>query len=97
MKVPLRPGETASVRCIVATRRDSLTAEQRRHFAPVSPFRNMKNKAETTLDLPEGVYRVRAAYDIARDDEFVETNVIEVRIGDRREQSNAPGRNERSE
>ena len=57
----------------------------------------MKNNAETSLRLPEGVYRVRATYGRVRDDSFVETNVIEVRIGDRREQSDAPDRNERQE
>ena len=32
--VPLKPGETASVRCLVATTRDSMTAEQRTSLLP---------------------------------------------------------------
>ena len=46
--VPLKPGETVSVRCLVAT-------------TPDTPFRHMQNKNESDR-LPEGTYRVRAIY-----------------------------------
>ena len=84
--VPLKPGETASVRCLVATTRDSLTAEQKkRHFFD-APFRNVNNKKES-VRLPDGVYRVRATSQFINaraKGSFVETNTIEVRIMDRR-------------
>ena len=84
--VPLKPGETASVRCLVATTRDSLTAEQKKRRFFDAPFRNVNNKKES-VRLPDGVYRVRAASQFisAREESsFVETNTIEVRIIDRR-------------
>jgi hypothetical protein len=74
---PLKPGDTASVRCLVATTRDSLTDEQKPQFF-AGPFRNLKTGEKSTR-LPEGVYRVRAAYPGR---EVVETNVIEVRVSD---------------
>jgi hypothetical protein len=80
----LKPGETASVRCIVATTRDSMTAEQQRRFVPAifpAPFRHMENKKESDR-LPEGIYRVRAIHGTL--DDGYKTNTIEVRIIDRR-------------
>jgi hypothetical protein len=68
------------VRCLVATTRDSLTAEQRGRRFFAGPFRNVKKKREEANRLPEGVYRVRAATIPPGRDTFVETNVIEVRI-----------------
>jgi hypothetical protein len=82
--VPLKPGETASVRCIVATTRDSMTAEQQRRFFPAifpAPFRHMQNKKESHR-LPEGTYRVRAIHGTL--DDGYKTNTIEVRIIDGR-------------
>jgi hypothetical protein len=82
--VPLKPGETASVRCIVATTRDSMTAEQQRRFFPAifpAPFRHMENKNESDR-LPEGTYRVRAIHGTL--DDGYKTNTIELRIIDRR-------------
>lgn len=81
--VPLKPGETASVRCLVATTRDSMTAEQeRRFFVPLPvPFRHMEKKNESDR-LPEGSYRVRAIMGTL--DDGIKTNTIEVRIIDRR-------------
>ena len=78
--VPLKPGETASVRCLVATTGDSLTAEQkaRFRFPPPAPFRHVLNKAESDR-LPEGTYRVRAMLNGQ-----LESNLIEVRIKNRR-------------
>ena len=89
--VALKPGDTASVRCLVATTRDSMTAEHKSRFlgkrwgADVAPFRNAKNKKES-LRLPEGVYRVRASspFISAGRKAAIETNTIEVRIIDRR-------------
>ena len=77
--VPLKPGETVSVRCLVATTRDSMTAEQKRRFFH-APFRHMQNKNESDR-LPEGSYRVRAIYN---GDDGIKSNTIEVRIIDRR-------------
>ena len=75
--VPLKPGETTSVRCVV-------TAEhKKRHLSDV-PFRNVNNKKES-VRLPEGVYRVRAVSSFinARNQNvLVETNTIDVRIDD---------------
>jgi hypothetical protein len=81
--VPLKPGETASVRCLVATTRDSMTAEQQRRFPflPPVPFRHMQNKNESDR-LPEGSYRVRAIMGTL--DEGYKSNTIEVRIIDPR-------------
>ncbi len=92
--VPLTPGATVSVPCLVATSRDSLTAEQKRRYLTnngpgVAPFRNVKNKSES-VRLPAGVYRVRAATRGFRGSDgndrnaTLETNTIEVRIIDRR-------------
>lgn len=78
--VPLKPGETASVRCIVATTRDGMTAEQKHRFFP-APFRHMRNKNESDR-LPEGSYRVRAINGTL--DDGIKSNTIEVRIIDRR-------------
>ncbi len=58
--VLLKPVDTTSVRCLVATTRDSLTAEQKKRRFLDAPFRNVNNKKES-VRLPEGVYRVRAA------------------------------------
>lgn len=79
--VPLKPGETASVRCLVATTPDSMTAEQglRFRFPGPVPFRHIQNKNESDR-LPEGNYRVRAKLD----GNGVESNIIEVRIINRR-------------
>ena len=89
--VPLKPGDTASVRCLVATTRDSMTAEHKSRFldnrwgAVFAPFRNVKSKKES-LRLPEGVYRVRASspFISAHRKAAIETNTIEVRIIGRR-------------
>jgi hypothetical protein len=83
--VPLKPGETASVRCLVATTRESLTADQKERFrfSPPAPFRHVQNKTESDR-LPEGSYRVRAMLN-----DRLESNLIEVRIINSREQSNA--------
>ena len=87
---PLKPGDTATVRCLVATTLDSLTAEQKRrllgsrNLPGVGPFRNVNNKKES-VRLPEGVYRVRAVSSFinARNQKvLVETNTIDVRIDD---------------
>lgn len=87
---PLKPGDTASVRCLVATTRDSLSAEQKRRLVGkrwvpgVAPFRNADNKKES-VRLPEGVYRVRATtrgFTGGDRDTFLNTNTIEVRIDD---------------
>ena len=78
--VPLKPGETVSVRCLVATTRDSMTAEQQRRFFH-APFRNMQNKKESDR-LPEGSYRVRAIHGTL--DNGLQSNTIEVRISDGR-------------
>jgi len=78
--VPLKPGETVSVRCLVATTRDSMTAEQKERRFFVAPFRHMQNKKESDR-LPDGTYRVRAIYN---GDDGIKTNTIEVRIIDRR-------------
>jgi hypothetical protein len=78
--VPLKPGETASVRCLVATTRDSMTAEQQRRFFP-APFRHMQNKNESDR-LPKGSYRVRAINGTL--DDGIKSNTIEVRIIDGR-------------
>ena len=70
--VPLKPGETTSVPCVV-------TAEHK-----YVPFRNVNNKKES-VRLPEGVYRVRAVSSFinARNQKvLVETNTIDVRIDD---------------
>ncbi len=77
--VPLKPGETASVRCLVATTRDSMTAEQQRRFPPIfqAPFRHMNNKKKSDR-LPEGSYRVRAIMGTL--DDGIKSNTIEVRI-----------------
>ena len=81
--VPFKPGETASVRCLVATTRASMTAEQQRRFFPIfqAPFRHMQNKNESDR-LPEGSYRVRAI--MGKLDDGIKSNTIEVRIVDRR-------------
>jgi hypothetical protein len=79
--VPLKPGETASVRCLVATTRDSMTAEQKERRFFHAPFRHMQNKNESDR-LPEGSYRVRAIMGTL--DNGVKSNTIEVRIMDRR-------------
>ncbi len=78
--VPLKPGETASVRCLVATTGDSLTADQkdRFRFSPPAQFRHVLNKTESDR-LPEGTYRVRAMLN-----DQLESNLIEVRIKNRR-------------
>ena len=87
---PLKPGDTATVRCLVATTLDSLTAEQKRrllgsrNLPGVGPFHNVNNKKES-VRLPEGVYRVRAVswFINARNQKvLVETNTIDVRIDD---------------
>ena len=85
---PLKPGDTATVRCLVATTLDSLTAEQKRrllgsrNLPGVGPFHNVNNKKES-VRLPEGVYRVRAvSRSLHARDQFVETNTIDVRIDD---------------
>ena len=59
---------------LVATTKDSLTAEQKGRRFAAWPFRNVKT-AEKATRLPEGVYRVRATYF-----DRPETNVIEVRV-----------------
>ena len=79
-QVSLKPGETASVRCLVATTRDSMTAEQKERRFFHAPFRHMQNKKESDR-LPEGTYRVRAIYN---GDDGLKSNTIEVRIMDRR-------------
>lgn len=90
--VPLKPGDTISVPCLVATTRDSMTAEQKRRFltnngVDVAPFRNVTNKKES-VRLPAGVYRVRAATqgffgsDRNQRNVTLETNAIKVRIDD---------------
>ena len=79
--VPLKPGETASVRCLVATTRDSMTAEQQRRFFFPAPFRHMESKNESDR-LPEGTYRVRAINGTL--DDGIKSNTIEVRIIDGR-------------
>jgi hypothetical protein len=78
--VPLKPGETVSVRCLVATTRDSMTAEQERRFFP-APFRHTESKNEADR-LPEGTYRVRALHGTLEDG--YTSNTIEVRIIDGR-------------
>lgn len=76
----LKPGQTASVRCLAATKRDTLTAEQRRRFDAV-PFRHRKNDEKELVRLPEGVYRVQAASWIpGRRLDFLKTNTIELRV-----------------
>lgn len=80
-QVPLKPGETASVRCLVATTRDSMTAEQKERRFFHAPFRHMQNKNESDR-LPEGSYRVRAINGTL--DDGIKSNTIEVRIIDRR-------------
>ena len=80
-KVPLKPGETASVRCLVATTRDSMTAEQKERRFFHAPFRHMQNKNESDR-LPKGSYRVRAINGTL--DDGIKSNTIEVRIIDRR-------------
>lgn len=79
--VPLKPGETTSVRCLVATTRDSMTAEQKERRFFHAPFRHMQNKNESDR-LPEGTYRVRAINGTL--DNGIKSNTIEVRIIDRR-------------
>ena len=79
--VPLKPGETVSVRCLVATTRDGLTAEQERRFLFHAPFRHMQSKNESDR-LPAGSYRVRAIHGTL--DNGVKSNTIEVRIIDPR-------------
>jgi hypothetical protein len=79
--VPLKPGETLSVRCLVATTRDSMTAEQKERRFFHAPFRHMQNKKESDR-LPEGTYRVRAIHGTL--DDGYKTNTIEVRIIDGR-------------
>jgi len=79
-QVPLKPGETVSVRCLVATTRDSMTTEQKERFFH-APFRNMQNKKESDR-LPEGSYRVRAINGTL--DNGIKSNTIEVRIIDGR-------------
>lgn len=83
--VPLKPGETASVRCLVATTRGSMTAEQERRFPfpPPVPFRHIQSKDESDR-LPEGSYHVRAMIGTIKNGYRVESNTIEVRIIDRR-------------
>jgi len=81
--VPLKPGEIASVRCLVATTPDSMTAEQKTRFLFHAPFRHVQNKNETDR-LPEGIYRVRAMIGTIENGHGVESNMIEVRIIDRR-------------
>ena len=78
--LPMKAGETVSVRCLVATRRDSMTAEQktRFRFPPPVPFRHVQNKNETDR-LPEGTYRVYGKLDGG-----LESNTIEMRIIQRR-------------
>jgi hypothetical protein len=82
--VPLKPGETASVRCLVATTQESMTAEQglRFRFPGPVPFRHIQNKNESDR-LPEGNYRVRAMRGTI-ESHGVESNTIEVRITHRR-------------
>ena len=80
-QVPLKPGETASVRCLVATTRDSMTAEQKERRFFHAPFRHMQNKNESDR-LPEGSYRVRAIHGTF--DNGIKSNTIEVRIMGRR-------------
>ena len=79
MGMRVKPGETESVRCLVATKRDSLTDEQKRLYH-AGPFRNLKTVKRTAY-LPEGVYRVRAAYPTGNNT-FLEPNAIEVRVSD---------------
>ena len=79
--VPLKPGETVSVRCLVATTRDSMTAEQKERRFFHAPFRHMQNKNESDR-LPEGSYRVRAINGTL--DDGIKSNTIEVRIIDGR-------------
>jgi hypothetical protein len=79
--VPLKPGETASVRCLVATTRDSMSAEQERRFFFHAPFRHMQSKNESDR-LPEGTYRVRAINGTL--DDGIQSNTVEVRIIDGR-------------
>jgi hypothetical protein len=78
--VPVKPGEIVTVRCLVSTKRDSITAEQDRRFSP-APFRHMQNKNESDR-LPAGVYRVRAIHGTLENG--LQTNTIEVRIVDGR-------------
>lgn len=78
--VPLKPGETVSVRCLVATTQDSMTAEQKERRFFTAPFRHMQNKNESDRS-PEGNYRVRA---IHNGDDGIKSNTIEVRITDGR-------------
>jgi len=81
--VPLKPGEIASVRCLVATTKDGITAEQKVRFLMPAPFRHVQNKQETD-HLPAGTYHVRAMMGTIANGQSVETNTIEVRIMDRR-------------
>jgi hypothetical protein len=83
--VPLKPGETASVRCLVATTRGSMTAEQERRFPFLSPvpFRHIQSRQESD-HLPAGSYRVRAMIGTIENGYRVESNTIEVRFVDRR-------------
>ena len=76
--VPLKPGETASVRCLVATTQESMTAEQKRRFFFHAPFRHLQNNNKSDR-LPEGIYRVYGKLDNG-----LESNSIEVRIIHRR-------------
>ncbi len=80
--VPLKPGETASVRCLVATTPDRMTAEQNTRFFH-APFRHLQNENKTDC-LPEGNYRVRAMLGTIKNGDSVESNTIEVRIINRR-------------
>jgi hypothetical protein len=79
--VPLKPGETVSMRCLVATTRASMTAEQKHRFSfpPPTPFRHLQNMDETDR-LPKGIYRVRAIDGTL--DDGLKSNTIEVRIID---------------
>lgn len=79
-QVPLKPGETVNVRCLVATTRDSMTAEQKERRFFHAPFRHMQKMNESDR-LPEGSYRVRAIYN---GDDGIKSNTIEVRIIDGR-------------
>ena len=81
--VPLEPGDTASVRCLVATTRDSLTDEQKERRFNAVPFRSVKDPAKKLVRLPEGSYRVRASSWIPGSRVRLETNTIEVRVSER--------------
>jgi hypothetical protein len=81
--LPMKAGETVSVRCLVATTRESMTAEQERKLLLATPFHHMQNK-NATDHLPEGSYRVHAVLGRLGVGDPLQSNTIEVRIIDRR-------------